>query len=127
MHSKQSGLTIWVEMNYVTLTWAKKTNYCGSVDKEASSIKLWRLGSFQIRQSKGPFPLVDLFLIFEKSSCKNQIRQTGFLAWKNRFQNWFLQAKSPVCRTWFLQLDFQKSSTDQQEEWPFWLPNLKIP
>ena len=57
-HSKQSGLTIWVEMNYVTLTWAKKTNYCGSVDKEASSIKLWRLGSFQIRQSKGPFPLL---------------------------------------------------------------------
>jgi hypothetical protein len=30
---------------------------------------------------------VDLYLIFEKSSCKNQVRQTGFLACKNQFPN----------------------------------------
>ena len=30
-------------------------------------------------------PLVDLYLIFEKLSCKNQVRQTGFLACKKNF------------------------------------------
>ena len=30
-------------------------------------------------------PPVDLYLIFEKSSCKNQAQQTGFLAYKNQF------------------------------------------
>ena len=25
---------------------------------------------------------------------------------KNQFRNWFLQYKNPVCRIWFLQLDF---------------------
>ena len=37
-----------------------------------------------------------LYLIFEKSSCKNQFRRTGFLAWKNQFRNWFLQATQAV-------------------------------
>ena len=30
------------------------------------------------------------------------------LSCKNQFQNWFLQAKNPVRRTWFFQLDFSK-------------------
>ena len=41
-------------------------------------------------------PLVDVYLIFEKSSCKNQVQQTGFLVCKNQFQNWFLQAIQAV-------------------------------
>ena len=33
----------------------------------------------------------DLYLIFENSSCKNQVRQTGFLASKNQFRNLFFR------------------------------------
>ena len=32
-------------------------------------------------------PPVDLYLTFEKSSCKNKFRQTGYLACKNQFRN----------------------------------------
>ena len=55
---------------------------------------------------------------FEKSSWEYQVRWTGILVYfkldfyclcsKNQFQNWFLQVKSPIRRTWFL----KKSSTD---------------
>ena len=41
-------------------------------------------------------PPVDLYLIFEKSSCKNQVRQSGFLVCKNQLRNWFLQATQAV-------------------------------
>ena len=66
---------------------------------------------------------VDLYLISEKSIWKNQLWPTGFLVYfKLDFYclcnlqksilklilNWFLKAKNPVCRTWFLQLDFSK-------------------
>ena len=50
----------------------------------------------------------------KKSSSINWIFSlfwTRFLlcvAWKNQFQNWFLQDINPVCQTWFLQLDFPK-------------------
>ena len=61
---------------------------------------------------KQPSPPVDLYLIFEKSIWKNPVRRTGFLvyfnwiftacvAYKNQFQNCFLQVKNPVCWTWF--------------------------
>jgi hypothetical protein len=33
---------------------------------------------------------------------------TACVACKNQFQNLFLQAKNPVFRTWFFQLDFSK-------------------
>ena len=33
---------------------------------------------------------------------------TACVACKNQFRNWFLEAKNPVCRTWFLQFDFSK-------------------
>ena len=33
---------------------------------------------------------------------------TACVACKNQFQNWFLQAKNPVHRNWFFQLDFSK-------------------
>ena len=70
-------------------------------------------------------PPVDLYLIFEKSSCKNQVRVAGFLACKNQFWNWFLQATQAVKnQVWnrqkikFVQFDvsnliFQKSNADQ--------------
>ena len=35
---------------------------------------------------------IHLYLIFEKSSLKNQVRRTGFLICKNQFRNWFFQA-----------------------------------
>ena len=76
---------------------------------------LWEIGSYKKN-----------WLIYtwfkKKSSYKNQVWQTGFLACKNQFQNWFLQAKNPVCRTWFLQLDFSKikyRSTDN-------IPQIRI-
>ena len=61
-------------------------------------------------------PPVDLYLISEKSIWKYQVRRTGFLVYyeldyvacKNQFQNWFLQAKNPVSWTGFFQLDFLK-------------------
>ena len=44
------------------------------------------------------FPPVYLYLISGKSSWKNQVWRTGFLACKNQFQNWnwFLQATQAV-------------------------------
>ena len=41
-------------------------------------------------------PPVDLYLIFEKSSWKNQVRWTGFLAYKNQSLNW----KKERCYIW---------------------------
>ena len=53
-------------------------------------------------------PPVDLYLIFEKSSCKNPVRQTGFLACINKFWNWFLQATQAVkIKSSLLNLNFQ--------------------
>ena len=51
------------------------------------------LNFFQIINDNLP---VDLYLNFEKSSWKNQVRLTGFLACKNQFWNWFLQATQAV-------------------------------
>jgi len=68
---------------------------------------------------------IDLYLIFEKSSCKNQVRQTVFLASKNQFRNWFLagytgsknsfqnRLKIQFAELDFSKLIFPKSSTDQ--------------
>jgi hypothetical protein len=39
---------------------------------------------------------IHLYLIFEKSSWKNQVQRIGFLACKNQFRNWFLQATQAV-------------------------------
>ena len=75
----------------------------------------------------------------KKSSWKTQVPWTGFLAFKNQFGNWFLQAtqavKNPVwkrLKIQFVKLDFsklifQKSSTDQQgvsELVCFFVPNF---
>ena len=51
------------------------------------SLKLWCLQVFF-----EDWPPVDLNLISEKSSLKNQVRWTGFLTCKNQFRTWFLQA-----------------------------------
>ena len=66
-----------------------------------------------------------LDLIFEKSSCKNQVWQTGFSDSKNQFWNWFsgyTGSKNPVrnrIKIQFVELDFsklilQKLSTDHR-------------
>ena len=36
------------------------------------------------------------YLIYENSSCKNQVQQTGLLGSKTEFQNLFLQATQAV-------------------------------
>ena len=41
-------------------------------------------------------PPVDLYMNFEKSRLKNHVPQTGFLACKNQFRNWFLLATQAV-------------------------------
>ena len=60
--------------------------------------------------------VLDFWKINLEKSCSTNwifsLFRTGFLlpnayvACKNQFQNWFLLAKNPVHRTWFLQLDF---------------------
>ena len=55
-----------------------------------------------------------LTFLGDLSSCKNQVRQTGFFAFKNQFQNWFLQGEKPVHWAGIFNLIFQKSSTDPQ-------------
>ena len=78
-------------------------------------------------QKENYSPPVDLYLNFEKSSWKNQVRRTGFLACKNQFRNLFLQATQAVkiqfeiprlkiqfVKLDFSELNFQKSSPDQQ-------------
>ena len=52
-------------------------------------------------------------MIFEKSSCKIQFQQTGFLACKNQFRN---RLKIQFVEFDFSKLIFQKSRTDQQGE-----------
>ena len=42
--------------------------------------KLPLKSSFEIT-TPGPFPPVDLYLIYEKSIWENQVRQTGFLVY----------------------------------------------
>ena len=73
-------------------------------------------------------PPVDLYLIFEKSSWKNQVRQTGFLVYFEldfyclcSLQKSIINFEIDFCRLkiQFVELDFsnlifQKSSTDQQ-------------
>ena len=81
----------------------------------------------QILFHKKTKPFVDLYLNFEKSSWKTQGHRTGFLACKNRFLNWFLQATQAV-KIQFVELDFsklifQKSSTDKQG---YWVPWFKV-
>ena len=50
---------------------------------------------------------IHLYLIFEKSSLKNQVRRTGFLTYKKQFQNWFLQATQAV------KIQFEKKSNSK--------------
>ena len=56
-------------------------------------------------------PPVDLYLIFEKSSCKNQVRQTGYTGSKTPVRN---RLKIQFAKLDFSKLIFQKSSIDQQ-------------
>ena len=64
---------------------------------------LWNfLWNIRIRKRSGnenhlSIPLlICTYLIFENSSSKKQVRQTGFLACKIQFRNWFLQATQAV-------------------------------
>ena len=68
------------------------------------------------KKTVSPWPPVDLYLISEKSIWKNQVRQTGFLAYfKLDFYCLdFCRLKSQFVELDFSNLIFQKSSTDQQ-------------
>ena len=65
------------------------------------------------------YPFLPLYLISENLFGKIKFDEldfyftsslifTSFVACKNQFWNWFLQAKNPVRRIWFFQLDFFK-------------------
>jgi hypothetical protein len=77
------------------------------------------------KSSQFDYPPVDLYLVFEKSSWKNQVRRTGFSLQKSISKLIFAGytgSKNPVrnrLKIQFVELDFsklifQKSSTDQQ-------------
>ena len=51
---------------------------------------------YPTRRFEGDTPPVDLYLISEKSSLKNQVQRTEFLTSKKQFQNWFLHATQAV-------------------------------
>ena len=66
---------------------------------------------------------IHLYLIFEKSSLKIQVRRTGFLTCKNQFQNWFLQATQAVkiqFKSMFVILGFSNF-----QKWPHCTLDLK--
>ena len=56
---------------------------------------------------------------------KNQVKNSSSTNWiftaqvacKNQFGNWFLQAKNPICRTWFLQPDSSKIKYKSTGDW----------
>ena len=88
--------------------------------------------NIQLTYSRGPFgvrglfPPVDLYLISEKSIWKNQVRRTGFLVYfkldfyclcslqKSISKLIFCRLKIQFVELDFYNLNFQKSSTDQQ-------------
>ena len=88
---------LWISKNWLQFQWM--VSFIISNHKQP-------LFEFQIETSL--LRPIHLYLIFEKSSLKNQVRRTGFLTCKNQFQNWFLQVKNLVRRTWFFKLDFSK-------------------
>ena len=56
---------------------------------------------------------VHLYLNFEKSSLQNQVRRTGFLTCKKRFQNWFLQAAQAVK----IKFEIDKNQVQKATSW----------
>ena len=73
--------------------------------------------------------VLDIWKInLEKSGSTNWIFSLSISNWisiawvacKNQFRNWFLQAKNPALRTWFFQLDFSKIKYRSVGCWIMW-------
>ena len=70
-------------------------------------IVLGKLQKFEHFHTSKILSPIHLYLIFEKSSLKNQVQQTELLTCINQFWNWFLQA-TEAAKIQFVQLDFSK-------------------
>ena len=78
------------------IDWSKFGTKIGTYMSVLTIYSLGSLYTSQYKMAEGAWSPVDLYLICEKSSSKNQVRQTEFLACKNQFQDWFLQATQAV-------------------------------
>ena len=77
-------------------------------DKGAKYLVSVSTCSLKTRELSFAQPLLICTWSWKTQVEKTQVWQTRFLACKNQFWNWFLQAKNLVLRTWFFQLDFSK-------------------
>ena len=92
---------VFIALNWITFEGLKIIRVSTGSEEDSTTVRY--------RQNlRGLYPLVDLYLNFEKSIWTTQVWRTGFLACKNQFQNWFLQTKNPVCQIGVFQLDFSK-------------------
>ena len=64
-------------------------NYFGPIRRQGFLTKIWTNTNEDLISQNLIALLIHLYLIFEKSSLKNQVSIIGFLTCKNRFQNWF--------------------------------------
>ena len=81
-----TSYTAWVKVDsvdYGASEWSDSINFDTDVVSVDNMDMMDQLKYIYVRH----FPLVDLYLIFENSSCKKQVQQTGFLACKNQFRN----------------------------------------
>ena len=94
--------------------WSTRCNMINQLTKSCRRFYLKRLCKYDwsvimdIMDIKGLTPSF-WNINLEKSTSTNWIL-TACLACKNNFRNWFLQAKTSVCQTRFLHLDFSKSN-----------------
>ena len=92
----------WLESSFFRNDFAPKRLECGIIKipshkSHFRSIITWNFGdNLTINNREPDYLPIHLYLVFEKSSLKKQIRQNGFLACKNLFRNWFLKATQAV-------------------------------
>ena len=93
IHSFLEGNCIAAMNGMLTVSFVTSTKMCQLLALQHTISFL----TFYLHQStQSILSPVDLYLIFEKLSCKNQFWGTGFLAWKNHFRNWLLLATQAV-------------------------------
>ena len=83
IHSFLEGNCIAAMNGMLTVSFVTSTKMCQLLALQHTISFL----TFYLHQStQSILSPVDLYLIFEKLSCKNQFWGTGFLAWKNQFR-----------------------------------------
>ena len=119
MEARSSAFPIWkIEKKIDDFVEPHEKNCIIDINKAPMSLKPTLIKSpirkkcdFYVKLTlKANIPLVDLYLIFEKSIWKNQVRRTGFLVY---FELDFYCLRS-LQKSRLSNLIFQNSSTDQQ-------------